>query len=300
MPKISRENLLLVFKYSMRAKIIDGCSLAEKVKEDIRSEVLKMSFKPGLAMIMVGEDPASRSYLVSKEKTCSLVGFYSRQVVLPAKTKQDQLVREIGKLNRDPKIHGILVQLPLPKSFDQNLVFKSIDPRKDVDCLNPVNLGNLFLAKEAKTEDFLAPCTPKGIIKLIESTGFSLEGKKAVIVGRSVLVGKPLVHLLLSRNATVTVCHSKTKDLEKETFRADVLISAVGHPGLITAKMVAKGALVIDVGINRFGGKIVGDVDFGRVIQVAGFITPVPGGVGPMTIASLLENTLLLAKKIGN
>ena len=320
--------------------IIDGKTLAKKIKEEIRQKVAKLGFQPGLAVVLVGEDPASKIYVKAKKRACQEVGFYSKKIVLPADISQKKLLQEIDKLNNDYKIHGILVQLPLSEGLDEEEVIQLIKPEKDVDCFHPVNVGKLALIKRINNLDsLLAPCTPKGVVKLIEcanslrstdSKFFSsetrskklqsfhqvkgetlstkkknleqsprefLEGKKAVIIGRSNLVGKPLALLLLAKNATVTICHSKTKDLKKETKSADILIAAVGRAGIITADMVKKGAIVVDVGINRVGKKIVGDVDFERVKDVAGFITPVPGGVGPMTIACLLENTLLLAAK---
>ena len=278
--------------------LIEGKTLASQIKEKIRQKVKRLSFRPGLAVVLVGEDPASKIYVNSKEKACEEAGFYSKKIVLSADISQKKLLQEIKKLNNDDKVHGILVQLPLPEGFDEKQVIQSIKPEKDVDCFHPVNVGKLTLIKRnGDLDSLLAPCTPKGVVKLIESTGEKISGKKAVIVGRSNLVGKPLALLLLAENATVTVCHSKTKDLKKETKEADILVAATGKPGLIKKNMVKKGAVVIDVGINRVKGKLVGDVDFDQVKKIAGFITPVPGGVGPMTIACLLENTLLLAKK---
>ena len=281
--------------------IIDGRALAAKIRKNIKAEVAKMTRKPGLAVVLVGNDPASKIYTASKERTCREVGFYSKQIVLAANIAQKKLLNEIKRLNKDPKIDGILVQLPLPKRLDEKQVIEIIDPKKDVDCFHPINTGQLALIKEdVIPKDLLAPCTPKGTIKLIESTGQPIAGKKAVVVGRSNLTGKPTALLLLAKNATVTICHSQTLDLKKETSQADILVVAVGKPDLITADMVKKGAIVIDVGINRTEKGLVGDVDFEKVKNVAGFITPVPGGVGPMTIACLLENTLLLAKNKSN
>lgn len=307
--------------------LIDGKKLAQEIKEDIKEKVKRMGFRPGLAVVLVGEDPASKIYVRFKEKACEAVGFYSKKIVLSSDISQKKLLDEIKKLNNDSKIHGILVQLPLPsdsEGLDEKQVIQSIEPKKDVDCFHPINIGKLTLVKRIDNLDnLLAPCTPKGVIRLVEYAGRalanssdllrstsqfprksilgfaddSIKGKKAVIVGRSNLVGKPLALLLLAKNATVTICHSKTKDLKKETKEADILIAAVGRPNLITADMVKKGAIVIDVGINRTEKGLAGDVDFEKVRNVAGFITPVPGGVGPMTIACLLENTLLLAKE---
>lgn len=305
--------------------LIDGKKLANKIKENIKKKVKQMAFKPGLAVVLVGDSPASKIYVKAKEKACQEVGFYSKKIVLPSSISQKELLKEIEKLNNDDKIHGILVQLPLPfdlaqgkPGLNEEEVIQLIKPEKDVDCFHPINVGRLTLIKRINDLDnLLAPCTAKGIVRLIESVfSFSLHlrgvhsatsevslrrepfrGKKAVIVGRSNLVGKPLALLLLAKNATVTICHSKTKDLKKETKQADILIAAVGKAGIITADMVKKGAIVIDVGINRTDKGLVGDVDFDKVKGVAGFITPVPGGVGPMTIACLLENTLLLASR---
>lgn len=279
--------------------IIDGKALAQVIKENIKKKVARMAFKPGLAVILVGDNPASKIYVNAKEKACQEVGFYSQKIVFSDKISQKRLLKEINRLNQDKKIHGILVQLPLPKGFNEQEVIKAISPKKDVDCFHPLNVGKLALIKnEVDLDEFLAPCTPKGVIRLIESTKVDIEGKKAVIVGRSNLVGKPISLLLLAKNATVTICHSKTVNLERETNQADILIAAAGRPKLITAKMVKRGAIVIDVGINRTEKGLVGDVDFEKVKDIASFITPVPGGVGPMTIACLLENTLLLAKRL--
>ena len=278
--------------------IIDGKAIASRIKDNIRKKVAKMDFKPGLAVVLVGNDPASQIYVNSKEKSCQEAGFYSRKIVLPSNAGQKRLIDQILKLNKDPKIHGILVQLPLPKGYDEDQAIKAISPEKDVDCFHPANVGKLALIKRIENLDqFLVPCTAKGMIRLIESTGKEISGKKAVIIGRSNLSGKPSALLLLAKDATVTICHSGTPNLAEETEKADILVAAVGRPNLIKASMVKKGAVVIDVGTNRTEKGLVGDVDFEEVKKKAGFITPVPGGVGPMTIACLLENTLLLAKK---
>jgi methylenetetrahydrofolate dehydrogenase (NADP+)/methenyltetrahydrofolate cyclohydrolase len=276
--------------------IINGKTLAQKVKERVKQRAAKMTIQPGLGMILLGDHPASKIYVLSKERACKKMGFYAKTVVLPTSTSQEKLLAEIKQLKRNPKIHGILVQLPLPLGFDGEKVVETIGYKKDVDCIHPFNIGQLASLKSVNLENLLVSCTVKGVIRLIESTKQSIAGKKAVVVGRSNLVGKPMALLLLAENATVTICHSKTQDLKKETKQADILVVAVGKPGLITADMVKKGAIVIDVGINRIGKRIVGDVDFEAVRKVAGYITPVPGGVGPMTIACLLENTLLLTK----
>ena len=246
--------------------LIDGRALAQEIKENIKNKVAKLGFRPGLAVVLVGEDPASKIYVRAKERACEEAGFYSKKIVLPTSISQKKLLKEIEKLNNDPKIHGILVQLPMPKHLEEKQAIQLIKPEKDVDCFHPVNVGKLSLIKRIDDlNNFLAPCTPKGVIKLIESVGVwrakpVISGKKAVIVGRSNLVGKPLALLLLAKNATVTICHSKTKDLKKETKEADILVAAVGKAGMITADMVKKGAIVIDVGISRVGKKIVGDV----------------------------------------
>lgn len=279
-------------------QIIDGKEIAKDLKKQISSEVSLMERKPGLAVILVGDDPASQVYVNSKEEACQEVGFYSQKIEMSSKATQTELEAQIAQLNDDDRVDGILVQMPLPSHLDENKAILTIDPSKDVDCFHPVNLGKLLLQKNIlPMEDLLAPCTPKGIMRLIHSTQVELVGKKAVVVGRSHLVGKPVALLLLAENATVQICHSKTTDLATECRSADILVAAVGVPNLITANMIKPGAVVIDVGINRVDGKLVGDVDFEQVKQVAGFITPVPGGVGPMTIASLLENTLLLARR---
>ncbi len=278
--------------------LIDGRKLADKIKEDVGKKVKTMSFEPGLGMILVGDHPSSKIYVLAKERACKEAGFYAKTVVLPTSINQKKLLTEIKQLKHNPKIHGILVQLPLPLQLDGEEIIEAIGYKKDVDCLHPFNIGQLAsLKKSVDLESLPVSCTVKGVIRLIESTKQSIAGKKAVVVGRSNLVGKPMALLLLAKNATVTICHSKTKDLKKETKEADILIVAVGKPNLITADMVKKGAIVIDVGMNRTKKGLVGDVDFEKVKEVAGFITPVPGGVGPMTIACLLENTLLLSSK---
>ncbi len=281
------------------AQIIDGLALANQIKKKIKAEVTLMKNKPGLAVILVGEDPASQIYVNSKEKDCQEVGFYSRKIILPANINEGKILKEINILNNDPKIHGILVQLPLPKQFNEEKIINAIKPEKDADCFQASNFGRVILAYEAVDLDkILVSCTPKGVIKLIESTGQVVAGKKAIVVGRSNIVGKPIASLLLKKDATVTVCHSKTKNLREETKRADILVACIGKPKFITVDMVKKGAIVIDVGINRTEKGLVGDVDFDNVKEMVGYITPVPGGVGPMTRACLLENTLLLAKKL--
>lgn len=280
------------------SNIIDGKKIAQELRQQIAGQVQRMDRRPGLAVVLVGDDPASKVYVNSKEKACQKAGFYSQKIILPADTTQKKLTQTIQQCNQDDRIDGILVQMPLPSHLDERKAILAIDPNKDVDCFHPKNLGELLLQKKAvPMEELLAACTPKGVMRLIHSTGASVEGKKAVVVGRSHLVGKPAALLLLAENATVEICHSRTQDLAAQCRQADVLIAAVGVPKLITKKMVKPGAVVIDVGINRVDGQLVGDVDFEQVKEAAGHITPVPGGVGPMTIASLLENTLILAKR---
>jgi len=271
----------------MTAKIIDGKKIAQEIREQIKEKVSKLRNKPGLAVILVGNNPASEIYVRNKENACKEVGFHSEKYLLPANTSEKKLTGLINKLNNDNKIHGILVQLPLPGNLDEKKAILAISPEKDVDGMHPLSLGYLLIG-----ENKLVSCTPQGVIRLIESTGEKIEGKHAVVVGRSVMVGKPVSVLLLQKNATVTVCHSKTKNLKDITKQADILVCAVGSPQMIKVDMVKKGAIVIDVGINRTDNGMKGDVDFEKVKEVAGYITPVPGGVGPMTIVMLLENTL--------
>ena len=271
----------------MTAKIIDGSKLAENITLRIKTEIKKMKIRPGLAVVLVGNNPASEVYVSMKEKKCKEIGFYSKKIILSDDISESDLLGVVDDLNQDPKIHGVLVQLPLPKHIDEQLIIDSILPHKDADGFNPINMGNLFVGN-----NLIIPATPKGIIQLIESTKVSLEGKQAVVVGRSNIVGKPVAMLLQQKNCTVTMCHSKTKNLENHTRQADILVAAVGNARMISAEMVKPGAIVIDAGITKIHGKLVGDVHFSGVRKVAGFITPVPGGVGPMTIACLLENTL--------
>ena len=269
------------------AKIIDGNKIAKSILEDITHKIKNMKEKPGLALVMVGNNPASEVYVNFKEKDSKEVGFYCERYNLDEKTSEMDLINLLNKLNNNPKIHGLLVQLPLPKQIDEKLIIDCILPQKDVDGFTTVNLGSLMSEKT-----ILAPATAIACIRLIESTGTKIEGKNAVVIGRSNIVGKPVALMLLEKNATVTVCHSKTKNLAEHTKKADILVVAVGKPSLIKKEMVKEGAVVIDVGINRVNGKLIGDVDFESVKEVAGFITPVPGGVGPMTRAMLMQNTL--------
>ena len=270
----------------MAAKIIDGKKIAEEIREGLKKKISKLKQRPGLAVVLVGDNPASQVYVNMKEKKCNEVGFYSKKIVLPENTSQEELLDLVNKLNQDQKIHGMLVQLPLPNHINPQLIIDAILPYKDADGLNPLNLGNLFAGKNT-----IVPATPKGVMKLIESTGIKLEGKHAVVIGRSNMVGKPISILLQQKNCTVTMCHSKTKTLEKYTKQADILVAAIGKPRAITKDMIKKGSIVIDVGTNKVYDKLVGDVHE-DVKEIAGYITPVPGGVGPMTIACLLENTL--------
>ena len=280
----------------MTAKIIDGKKIADRILNDIKGKIKNMKEKPGLAIVLVGNNPASEIYVSSKEKAFKEVEGYCERHNLSKDINEMELLNLLNQLNNNPKIHGILVQLPLPNQIDENLITNSIVPHKDVDGFTSLSLGRLFSGHE-----IIAPATARAVIHLIESTGIKIEGKNAVVVGRSNIVGKPVAMMLLEKNATVTVCHSKTKNISEHTKKADILVAAAGKPKLITKEMVKEGAVVIDVGINRVNGKITGDVDFENVKEVAGFITPVPGGVGPMTIAMLMENTLKameLARKI--
>jgi methylenetetrahydrofolate dehydrogenase (NADP+)/methenyltetrahydrofolate cyclohydrolase len=283
---------------SVAARLIDGKALALQVRERLATEsaavLAKTGMKPGLATILVGDDPASHLYVKSKQKACDAAGIYIDDHKLPASTTQAELLSLIEKKNADPKIHGILVQLPLPKHIDSKVVLEAVSPDKDADGFHPYNFGRLV-----EGHPVFEACTPKGVIKMIESTGMSIEGKRAVVLGRSNIVGKPLALMLLQRNATVTICHSKTKDLPAVCREAELLLVAIGKAKFVTADMVRDGAVVIDVGTNRLpDGKVVGDVDFEPVSQKAGWISPVPGGVGPMTIAMLLDNTVEAAKRM--
>lgn len=271
----------------MTAKIIDGKKIAEKLLNDLKKKIIKLEEKPGLAVVLVGNNPASQVYVSMKEKKCNEIGFYFKKIVLPEDTSEEKLLGIIDELNQDSKIHGMLVQLPLPEHIDEHLIIDAILPHKDADGFHPINMGNLLIGK-----NIIVPATPKGIIKLIESTGVRLEGKHAVVVGRSNIVGKPVSILLQQKNCTVTMCHSKTKPLQKYTKKADILVVAIGKARSIKKDMVKKGAVVIDVGTSKVYDKLVGDVDFDEVKKVVEYITPVPGGVGPMTIACLLDNTL--------
>jgi methylenetetrahydrofolate dehydrogenase (NADP+)/methenyltetrahydrofolate cyclohydrolase len=276
----------------MSGRIIDGKKIAAEIREEVRQQVLKLQQEtgsvPGLAAVLVGDDPASATYVRTKTRACQEAGITSRQLTPPADISEPALLQIIQGLNHDPAIHGILVQLPLPKHLDERAVLEAVDARKDVDGFTFANIGRLV-----ENRPQFVPCTPAGIIELLDREGVEIKGQHSVVVGRSEIVGKPVALLLLHRHATVTICHSRTADLAAETRRADILVAAVGRPRLITGAMLKPGVVVIDVGINRVQGKLVGDVDFESAVQVAACITPVPGGVGPMTVALLLRNTLL-------
>lgn len=278
------------------AEIIDGKLVAynirAKIKEDITAFISKSGITPGLAVVIVGDDPASLVYVKNKKKACEQVGIKSYEIALPADVSESEIIDNLNRLNNDPSVHGILVQLPLPKHINEENVINTIDPRKDVDAFNPVNVGGIFIGNYT----FL-PCTPAGVIDLIDYYGIEISGKKCVVLGRSNIVGKPMAHLLLERNGTVTVCHSRTQNLEDEIRSADILVVAIGRAEFVKGHMLKQGAVVIDVGINRTGdGRLLGDVEFSSASKVASYITPVPGGVGPMTITTLLKNTLRAAK----
>lgn len=276
------------------AKILSGKEVSARIKAELKEEADKLKARgimPGLAVVIVGDDPASRVYVNNKKKACEELGILSEEYALPAETKEEELLALIDRLNSDDKISGILVQLPLPAGLDEEKVINRINPKKDVDAFHPVNVGKIMIGNY----DFV-PCTPAGVMELIAESGIDISGKECVIVGRSNIVGKPMSMLLLHKNGTVTVCHSRTKDLKEVTKRADILVVAVGKPEFITGEMIKEGAVVIDVGINRLENKkLVGDVEFESAEKVASAITPVPGGVGPMTIAMLMKNTLKAA-----
>lgn len=276
------------------AKILDGKMVSQRIKDELAQEVIELKAKginPGLAVIIVGDDPASRVYVNNKKKACEQIGVYSEEYALPEETTEEELLELIEKLNNDKKINGILVQLPVPKHINEETIINAIKPEKDVDAFHPVNVGKIMVGNF----DFV-PCTPAGVMELIKESGISVEGKECVIVGRSNIVGKPQAMLLLHQNGTVTICHSRTKNLKEKTLQADILVAAVGIPEFIKGDMIKPGAVVIDVGINRVADKkLVGDVEFESAEKVASAITPVPGGVGPMTIAMLMKNTVKAA-----
>ena len=276
----------------MSAQLIDGKALAQEIRQeiakDIESLVGQTGVRPGLAMVLVGDDPASGVYVRNKKKACDTAGLYVDDHALPVTTTQEELLKLIDQLNNDPKIHGILVQLPLPNQIDSQRVLNAVSPDKDADGFHPYNIGRLMAG-----DPVFVPCTPKGVMRMIESAGQSIKGKRVVVLGRSNIVGKPVSMLLMHQHATVTICHSRTIDLPEMCKEADILVAAIGKAQFVKSDMVKPGAVVIDVGINRLDdGRLVGDVDFEPVKEVAGWLSPVPGGVGPMTIAMLLGNTL--------
>ena len=279
------------------AKIIDGKEVSAQVKEQVKEEAAQLKaatgLQVGLAVVIVGNNPASRVYVNNKKKACEAVGFQSFEYALDEDTTQEELLELVEVLNENPQVNGILVQLPLPKQIDEKAIINAISPDKDVHAFHPSNVGRIMIGSYA----FL-PCTPAGVMELIASTGVSVSGKNCVVIGRSNIVGKPMAMLLLHQNGTVTICHSRTQNLKEICARADILVAAVGNANVVTAYMVKEGAVVIDVGMNRLdNGKLCGDVDFAAVEPKAGYITPVPGGVGPMTIAMLMRNTLTAAKQ---
>ncbi len=281
----------------MGAILIDGRAIAAEIQEELAAEAAAFRARgvvPTLAVILVGDDPASHTYVRNKVRTAERLGIRSLDYLLPAETPQEELMALVAELNANPEVHGILVQSPLPPPLDYRAVLELVDPRKDVDGFHPYNVGSLVLGGTP-----MPPCTPAGILELIRRSGVRLEGAEAVVVGRSNIVGKPVAVMLLAQNATVTVCHSRTRDLPAVCRRAQVLVVAIGRPRMITEEYVQEGAVVIDVGINRVDGRLVGDVDFETVRHKAGAITPVPGGVGPMTIAMLMKNTLTAVRLAG-
>ncbi|MBO1626603.1 bifunctional methylenetetrahydrofolate dehydrogenase/methenyltetrahydrofolate cyclohydrolase FolD [Bacillus arachidis] len=282
----------------MVAVIIKGNEVAEKKRAQLKEEVVKLKEQgivPGLAVILVGEDPASRSYVKGKEKGCEQVGIYSELIEFPDTITEERLLAEIDRLNEDDRINGILVQLPLPKHIEEKAIIERISPEKDVDGFHPICVGRMMTG-----QDTFLPCTPHGIVELVKETNLDITGKHVVVIGRSNIVGKPVGQLFLNENATVTYCHSKTKNIKELSKLADILIVAVGRPKMVTADYIKEGAVVIDVGVNRLEtGKLCGDVDFDNVLDIAGYITPVPKGVGPMTITMLLHNTVESAKRAG-
>ncbi|MGG3282512.1 bifunctional methylenetetrahydrofolate dehydrogenase/methenyltetrahydrofolate cyclohydrolase FolD [Paenibacillus solani] len=279
------------------ATIISGKQISEEIRKGIALEVEQLSkqnIRPGLAVVLVGDDPASHVYVRNKEKACQDLGFYSEVHRLPAESSEDEVLALVDKLNAQASIHGILVQLPLPKHIREKAIIDAIAVEKDVDGFHPVNVGNLVIG-----DDSLLPCTPAGVIEMIKRTGIQIAGKHAVVIGRSNIVGKPVALLLQRENATVTMCHSKTHNMAEIARQADILVVAIGRANMIDASYVKPGAIVIDVGMNRLeSGKLAGDVDFESVKEVSGPITPVPGGVGPMTITMLMQNTLIAAKRL--
>jgi methylenetetrahydrofolate dehydrogenase (NADP+) / methenyltetrahydrofolate cyclohydrolase len=274
------------------ARLIDGKAVAREIEQEVVAGISRLGLKPGLVAVRVGNDPASEIYVRNKARKARELGLEGNELVFPETMSEAELLAEVERLNRDDAVDGILVQLPLPRQIDPKKVIDAIDPAKDVDGFHPISVGMLHLGRPT-----LVPCTPAGVIRLIESTGEPIEGKNAVVIGRSDIVGKPMGALLLQRNATVTICHSRTRDLAAVAREADILVAAIGRARFVTADMIRPGAIVIDVGINRVDGKLAGDVDFAAAKEVAGWISPVPGGVGPMTIAMLMKNTVTAAER---
>jgi methylenetetrahydrofolate dehydrogenase (NADP+) / methenyltetrahydrofolate cyclohydrolase len=275
----------------MPAKIIDGKNVAQQVEAEVREKLGRMAYKPFLVAVRVGNDPASELYVRNKARKAQELGLRGTELTFEGSMREADLFAEIARLNGDDDVDGILVQLPLPAQIDPKKVIEAIHPRKDVDGFHPINVGLLHLGRPS-----LVPCTPAGVMRLIASTGIAVSGARAVVIGRSDIVGKPVAALLLQQNATVTICHSRTRDLPSVAREADILVAAIGKARFVTADFVKPGAVVIDVGINRIDGKLAGDVDFQAVRDVASWITPVPGGVGPMTIAMLMRNTVIAAE----
>lgn len=283
---------------NLEDKIIDGKAISTAIREEIRTEVGNLKINnivPGLAVILVGDDQASKVYVKNKKKACEQVGIYSEEYVLPEDAAQQELLDIIDILNNNDNISGILVQLPLPKHIDEKVVIERINPLKDVDCFHPYNVGRLYTG-----DPTMMPCTPSGVIELLKRSNVNIQGKDCLVIGRSNIVGKPMSQLLLNENATVTIAHSKTNDLADICKRSDIIVAAVGKANFITSDMVKEGAVIIDVGMNRIDGKLCGDVDFNGTVEKVSKITPVPGGVGPMTITMLLRNTVTACKKQKN
>src|SRR5438132_1885064 len=276
----------------MPAQIIDGKVVAQQVEAEVRHELAQLAYKPVLVAVRVGNDPASELYVRNKARKAQELGLRGTELTFDGSMPETDLLSEIERLDRDDDVDGILVQLPLPPQIDPKKVIEAIDPDKDVDGFHPINVGLLHLGRP-----LLVPCTPAGVMRLIASTAATIAGARAVVIARSDIVGKPVAALLLQQNATVTICHSRTRDLGAVTREADILVAAIGKPKFVTAEMVKSGAIVIDVGINRVDGKLTGDVDFQNVREIASWITPVPGGVGPMTIAMLMKNTVIAAER---
>lgn len=277
-------------------QLLDGKKISSDIKDEIAKEVESLSFKPGLAVILVGNDPASHTYVKNKEIACEKVGFYHKTYRLDEKATEKELLELIDKINRDIKIHGLIVQLPLPKHISEDKVLNTISIEKDVDCFHPFNVGKILTWKKGDEKLKILPCTPAGVIEILDRYNINVSGKNVAVVGRSNIVGKPLSIMLLARDATVTMCHSRTKNLEEVLKNSDIVFAAVGIAKMIKSNMIKEGAVAIDIGVNRENGKLCGDMDFEDIKNKVSAITPVPGGIGPMTIAMLLKNTLEIAK----